>query len=131
MKDDQALLARVKARVMKAIREQATSRPANPQVVRLGDAAGWETVAAGIERKMFWSADEVRSCLVRVAPGTTVPGHLHEVDEECLVLAGSCRIGPDIELRTGDFHVGRRGTWHGDAYTETGATLYLRGSPVL
>lgn len=45
-----------------------------------------------------------------------------------MVLEGSLRIGDDLVLHAGDFHVGRQGSMHAAASTETGALVYLRGA---
>jgi quercetin dioxygenase-like cupin family protein len=68
--------------------------------------------------------------LLRLAAGTTVPGHAHTIHEECLVLEGTLKIGQDLVLHAGDFHVGIQGVPHADASTDTGAVVFLReGKP--
>lgn len=121
--DDDALIERVRRRVMEAIAED----PRPFRTVRTGPE-GWQTVAPGIERKLLWAADGAQSCLLRLAPGARVEGHLHRADEECVVLEGSVRIGSDLVLHAGDFHVGLRGTTHPVTTSDTGAVVYLRGA---
>lgn len=123
--DDDALIARVKARVMAAV---APPPAAAFRTVQAGAPDGWERLAPGIERKILWESQGARSCMMRFAPGAKVPAHVHGMDEECVVLEGSLRIEPDIVLQAGDFHVGRRGCAHGESVTQTGALVYLRGS---
>ncbi|MES3001046.1 MAG: cupin domain-containing protein [Pseudomonadota bacterium] len=120
---DEALIARVKSRVMAAVQGEVA---APNRTVRARD--GWQEIGPGIERKLLWDADGARSCMMRFAPGTMVPAHVHGLDEECVVLEGSFRIGREIVLHAGDFHVGRRGTSHEDAFTDTGVVVYLRGA---
>lgn len=67
--------------------------------------------------------------MLRLAPGAVVRGHLHPADEECVVLEGSLRIGSDLVLGQGDYHVAASGSVHEDVTTETGALLYIRGAP--
>ena len=121
--DDAHLLARVKARVMDTVR----SDPTQLRTVRASEGR-WEAVCPGVMRKMLWSSQDASSCLVRLEPGAVVEAHLHEIDEECIVLQGTLRIGDSLVLRAGDFHVGRRGTMHEAACSDTGALVYLRGA---
>lgn len=120
--DDEALLARVKARVMRSIQADAQHR-----TVR-AEEGFWRTIGPGIQRKVLWIDEATESCMVRLAPGARVHEHLHPMDEECVVLEGSLRIGADLLLRPGDFHVAARGSMHEPVTTETGALIYLRGA---
>lgn len=120
---DAALIARVKQRVLSAIRAEA----APPHhTVRAGHG-DWETVAAGVERKVLWDSGQARSWMVRLAPGAMVAAHAHPMDEECVVVQGSLRIG-DLLLEAGDFHVGRQGSQHALTTSEHGALVFLRGA---
>ncbi len=121
---DEALLARVKQCVIVAV---AKKSEALHGTVRAGVGV-WEPVAPGIERKLLWESLDTVSCMLRLAPGATVAAHGHLLDEECVVLEGSVRIGRDLVLRTGDFHVGVQGVAHGEASSDTGAVVYLRGA---
>jgi quercetin dioxygenase-like cupin family protein len=119
---DDALLARVKSRVLAAITNSL------PENLTVRSDEGWEPMAPGIERKLLWRTGETLACMLRCAPGATLPRHFHGVDEECIVLEGSMRIEPDIVLHAGDFHLGRQGSRHGAASTDTGCLVYLRGA---
>ena len=121
---DDALVARVHTRVMGEIR---SARQAQYRTVRAVEG-GWEELAPGVLRKMLLVTADAQSCLVRLAPGAQVPAHTHPVDEECVVLEGSVRIGADLVLGQGDFHVGRAGSVHGMTSSESGALVYLRGA---
>lgn len=123
--DDGRLLERVKNRVMAAVREDA--RPSY-RTVRATDAEGWQPMAPGVDRKLLWDTHGARSVMLRCAPGATVPPHIHGMDEECIVLEGTLKIGDALILHAGDFHVGRRGSAHEVAFTDTGALVYLRGA---
>ena len=120
---DDALLARVKARVMSAI----GSAPDRLHTVRAGDE-GWEVIAPGVLRKMLSVRGGTQSCLMRLAPGAIVAAHDHPLDEECVVLEGTLRIGRDLVLGVGDFHLAPHGSWHELATSDTGALVYLRGA---
>lgn len=121
---DAALLERVRQRVLRSLNNESAL---DHVTVRASDQ-GWETLAPGLLRKVLHEADGAISTLMRLAPGVVVPGHSHGIDEECMVLEGTLRIGPELLLHAGDFHVGRKGMAHGDASTDTGALVYLRGA---
>lgn len=122
--DDEGLIARVKARVLRAIGQQQPSF----DTTRAAEAA-WVTVRTGIERRVLCASLPGQPSLWRLAPGTSVEAHVHDCDEECLVLEGTLRIGDDLLLQPGDFHLARQGSSHGRVSTSTGALLYLRGAP--
>lgn len=125
--EDDALLARVRTRVMREV--SAQSQSALHTTVR-ADAVPWQRVAPGVERRVLFETDTTISSLLRLAAGTTVPGHAHPIHEECLVLEGTLKIGQDLVLHPGDFHVGLQGVAHADASTDTGAVVFLReGKP--
>lgn len=121
---DAALLERVRQRVLRTLNNESAL---DHVTIRAGDQ-GWQTMAPGLLRKVLHEADGAISTLMRLAPGVVVAGHSHGIDEECMVLEGTLRIGPDLLLHAGDFHVGRKGLPHGDASTDTGALVYLRGA---
>ena len=122
--EEEALLARVKSRVLSVIGSEAT--PPH-RTVRPADG-GWERMAPGVERKVLWVSAGAQSYMVRMDPGSSITAHSHAMDEECVVLEGTLHIGPDIVLSAGDFHVGRKGSTHELATTHTGALVYLRGA---
>ena len=122
---EDALIARVQARVMGVLGSRA-QRPYH--TVRASDSDGWQTIAPGVERKLLWSTPGEESCMMRLARGASVEAHAHLLDEECLVLEGTLRIGTSLVLKAGDFHVGRRGSAHELSTTDTGALVFLRGA---
>lgn len=121
---DAELIARVRKRVLAAVSRKSSALHCT---IRAEDGL-WEPISTGIERKVLWESDDALSCLLRLAPGAVATGHAHLIDEECVVLEGTLRIGPDLLLRVGDFHVGVAGVAHEEATTETGAVVYLRGA---
>lgn len=121
--DDAALLERVRVRVMHQL--AGHSQASLHKTVRTASAP-WQHVAPGVERKLLYESADAVSVLLRLAPGTRMPGHGHAIDEECLVLEGTLKIGADLILHAGDFHVGLKGIPHADASTDTGALVFLR-----
>lgn len=122
------LIARVKARVLAMIAREPKSSPYT--TVRTGHE-GWEEVAPGVQRKLLSAQVDGQPSLWRLASGATVPGHRHDVDEECLVLEGTVRIGADLVLHPGDYHLAPRGSAHPPVSSDEGALVYLRGAPQL
>jgi anti-sigma factor ChrR (cupin superfamily) len=119
---DDALIARVRAKVMDAVAQKSGALHCTVRA----DAGNWEPVAPGVERKLLWERGNAVSCMVRLAPGTSFPPHNHVIDEECVVLEGSLRIGSGPLLRPGDFHVGLNGIEHEAVSTQEGCLCFLR-----
>jgi len=65
----------------------------------------------------------------RVAPaGALLPAHRHPMDEECIVLEGTLKVGTRIEVGPGGYHLAHQGALHAPVSTRTGATIFLRGA---
>ena len=120
--DDVELIARVRAKVLHAVARDAGGLH---RTVRAG-AGEWLAVAPGVERKLLWEKGDATSCMIRLAPGATFPPHGHPIDEECVVMEGSLRIGSELLLRPGDFHVGLCGVEHETVSTDEGCVCFLR-----
>lgn len=120
----------------------AKPAPADPQVwkawqsnaaaglfTQRGDEAVWESVGIdGISiRRMFVDRERNQfTALVRMAPGTAYPRHLHNGPEECLVLQGDLRVGDTgIVLRQGDYQRAEPGSDHPIQSTENGCVLLI------
>lgn len=88
--------------------------------------AGWREMAAGALIKPLWQEGATASFLMRLAPGARLSGHPHQFDEECLMLSGEAFFG-DILLRAGEYQLAPRGLTHGEAYSESGALIYVHG----
>ena len=120
---DQVSLARVKRRVLARIAEDQAPRHVT---VRAQDG-DWQPFGRGLEIKVLHEAGGIMSYLLRLAPGAVLPGHRHPVDEECVVLEGSLRIGA-LEVGAGGFHLGRQDVLHMPIVSEGGAVVFLRGA---
>jgi quercetin dioxygenase-like cupin family protein len=88
----------------------------------------WQPFTDGVRIKVLHEADGVMAYLLRFAPGASIGAHRHPIDEECVVLEGSLRIGDDLVVHAGGFHLARGGTLHAAIGSDTGATIYLRGA---
>jgi quercetin dioxygenase-like cupin family protein len=92
--------------------------------IRAGDGA-WETIADGAEQKRLWRDGDFISRFIRLAPGSRLPAHAHEGEEECIMLAGEAFFG-DILVRAGEFHLAPDGSVHLETLSETGGLAFLR-----
>jgi quercetin dioxygenase-like cupin family protein len=90
----------------------------------------WERVAEGVEQKILWRDDDVISRLVRLAAGGRLPAHVHDGEEECIMLSGDAFFG-DLLVQAGDFHLAPPGSEHGVTTTDGGALAFLRGREIL
>ncbi|MBL8360853.1 MAG: cupin domain-containing protein [Rubrivivax sp.] len=94
--------------------------------VQHDQAAAWQPFAPGIWRRLLYRDGGAASMLYHALPGAQVPGHLHDHDEECLMLAGEL-FADDVLLRRGDYQLAPAGTRHGGVMTDTGALIYAHG----
>ena len=96
---DAAAVARVRSRLLRRIADDSIAR----HTAIPAEADGWHRFLPGIRRKVLHEAHGVMSYLLRFEPGAVLPAHRHPVDEECVVIEGSLRIGP-LQLGPGGFH---------------------------
>jgi hypothetical protein len=120
---DDAALARVRGRLMKRIAADSVQH----HHTVLADAGRWHALLPGIERKVLFEAGGVMSYLLRFAPGAVLPAHRHPVDEECVVLEGTLRIGA-LVLPAGSYHRVRQDVLDADSSSDAGALVFLRGA---
>src|SRR5579864_8994437 len=108
---------RMRARILKRAAETA---PMGMHTMRAAEGT-WQRVCPGVELKVLHveSANNMRSILLRMEPGSQVPLHSHTQEEQCLVLEGEVTLGEHI-FRPGDWHVAMPGTTHIDFATKTG-----------
>lgn len=88
------------------------------------------TAVPGISvRKLFVDPDADRvTMLVRMRAGASYPGHRHGGPEECYVLAGDIRVGPDLHMHAGDFQRADTGSVHPVQSTDHGCLLLITSS---
>lgn len=118
------MAARLRRKLMARIAQDATAR----HLTVKADEGDWHKFLPGIERKVLHAADGLMSYLLRLSPGAVLPAHRHPVDEECIVLSGVLRIGSELELPAGGFHLGRKDLPHAAITSYLGAVIYLRGA---
>lgn len=108
-----------------------TGPSANPDFTFL-DANEGEfepTAVPGIEaRRLFVDPENDRATmLVRMAPGTAYPPHVHGGLEECFVIAGDLSVG-EKRMKAGDFQRAETGSTHVVQSTEKGCVLLIVSS---
>lgn len=121
---DEDLLARVKHAVLARIAKASAAR----LLTVPSSADDWQPFLEGIQLKVLHETEGTMSYLLRLAPGAVLPAHRHPVDEECLVLEGSVRIGHEVLVESGGYHLAPGGRPHGQITSEGGALLFLRGA---
>jgi len=117
--------------VIRGIRRRVLERIAEAEDSHLTVQAGegrWQPFLDGVHIKVLHESAGTLSYLMRLQPGARVPAHRHPRDEECVVLEGSLRVGRQLELGPGGYHLAHRGALHAGLSTETGATVFLRGA---
>lgn len=92
--------------------------------VRTSDGQ-WRMLAPGVAMKMLHDDGAMQTFLLRLDAGASLPAHDHAVDELCVVLEGSVRLG-EIEVSRGDYHLAIAGSRHGRLVSPAGAVLFLR-----
>jgi len=115
----------------RAIRRKLMERVADADASHLtiaADAPGWQPFGEGVSIRPLREQGGVLSYLLRLAPCASLPPHRHPLDEECLVLEGWLRVGTQIELGPGGYHLAHQGALHATISTVTGATIFLRGA---
>ena len=87
----------------------------------------WQPFSPKVSIKILRRDVHTQSYLMRLEPGAVVLPHVHDQDEECMVLEGEVRIGQVI-VRQGAYHLAPRGLAHEPIHSEHGALLFLRGA---
>lgn len=117
------LIQRVRTRVLRGI---AAESVAHRELVPAGSLP-WRPFLPGIERQVLHESGGIMCYLLKFAPGAVLPAHRHPVDEECVVLQGSVRIGP-LALDAGSFQKVGSNALDADTTSDAGAVIYLRGA---
>lgn len=131
----------IRATLLERINQQPRPESANPQIwkrwtrddenrkllIRRSQEGAWEETGVEGVRVKRLLMDEARNqftALVRMAPGSSYPRHVHNSAEECLVLEGDIRMGDHV-LRAGDYQYAPSDSLHGVQSTEGGCLLLI------
>ena len=85
----------------------------------------WRSFVPGVMGKTLHDDGRTRTWLARMAPGATVPAHVHEGVEEILILEGSCILGRET-MNAGDFERAPHGSSHPEMRSASGCLLLIR-----
>ena len=88
----------------------------------------WKPFVDGVQIKVLHQDAGTMSYLLKLEPGARLPAHRHPADEECIVIEGSVRVGTQVTVGRGGYHLAHRGALHPTISTDTGATIFLRGA---
>jgi quercetin dioxygenase-like cupin family protein len=112
--------------VRERLRARVLERAGGIHVVR-ADAGEWVTLLPGIAVKRLRRdpVQRTETNLWRLDPGTIIPAHDHQEDEECLVLQGSI-VQDAVEYHAGDYLHARAGSRHVPLRAPHGALLLIR-----
>jgi quercetin dioxygenase-like cupin family protein len=125
--DDAALTPEVAARIRHRLLERVAQEQAGHLTVHPGPS-GWKPFSAGVLIKVLHRDGDAMSYLLKLAPGAALPAHRHPMDEECVVLEGRVRIGQELVLEAGGFHLAHKGALHATIGSDEGAIIFLRGA---
>jgi anti-sigma factor ChrR (cupin superfamily) len=120
---DEGAIERVRARLMKQV--AADSVPHHVAIA--AGESGWHRLLPGIQRKVLHEGGGVMSYLLKFEPGAVLPAHRHPLDEECVVIQGTLRIGP-LVLPPGSYHRVPKDVLDADSTSDEGAVIFLRGA---
>ena len=120
---DARAVQRVRSHLMQRIAAESTPH----HLAIAADAGRWHPLLPGIQRKVLHEEEGVMSYLLKFGPGAVLPAHRHPIDEECVVLEGTIRVGT-LVLGPGGFHRVRAGVLDADTTTDEGCVIYLRGA---
>ncbi|MBL8237721.1 MAG: cupin domain-containing protein [Bryobacterales bacterium] len=126
-----AIRPNIKDRLMAAARQTKPAGFEQPEpgvhVLRAGNGGWRETGYAGVTFKLLHLDKEtgMATSILRLQPGAQYPPHHHTQMEQCLVLSGDVRLGPNIHIFAGDYEKAFPGTDHESLTSETGCELLV------
>ncbi len=116
--------ASIKERLLDRVADEHTDAHTTVQP----DESSWSPFIPGVEIRVLHERAGAMSYLLRLQPGAKLPPHRHRHDETCVVLEGRVRIGRDLEIGPGGYHLAAEGTLHATVQSDSGALLFLHGA---
>lgn len=131
----------IRATLLDRIDHESRPTPVDPQIwkrwtrddenrkllIRRSQEGNWEETGVEgvcVKRLLMDEARNQFTALVRMAPGSSYPRHVHNSAEECLVLEGDIRMGDHV-LQAGDYQYAPSDSLHGVQSTEGGCLLLI------
>lgn len=87
----------------------------------------WEPLRPGVMLKPLFGVGERVSMLARLDKGSSVPTHVHECAEECLMIQGDMFLG-DVLLLEGEYQWAPGGTNHEMLHSDVGCVVFIHGA---
>jgi len=110
---------------MRVLNQFAASQVA-PSVVSIAAESGWMDVAPGVSMRLLHQHPDGRnSALFRLKPGARVDGHIHEFDEECLLLEGDFEYDDGRRFGSGDYMHNTKGSQHLGGFSPSGCLCLI------
>lgn len=113
-----------------AISQRIDEADSAPGTRSVPDADGvWEQIGPGITRKVV-HVDQVQGAqcyFVRMDRGAVLPTHAHHLDEHCVVLKGTLRVG-EGEFGPGTYHFAQAGMDHVTLEAVEAAEFFVFGA---
>ena len=119
--------ASLRARLLQRVADDAKGGDELGIATVSSSAGQWLPYAPGIMAKVLIGDERMRTMLVRMEMNASLAPHVHDGDEECFVLEGSCVMGGST-LKSGDYQLARAGSRHGDVFSATGCLLFVRST---
>lgn len=98
-----------------------------PPVTRHVEEGTWTEIATGVQQHVLRHDGGCYSRLIRMAPGTRVPGDDHDQDKEYMMIDGDVFFG-DILLHAGDYHLAPAGSSHSLIESDNGALFFVHST---
>ncbi len=95
--------------------------------VTAGEGVWRETSSPDVSMRRLFRDGGAITALVRMQPGSRLPGHHHLTAEQFYILEGDAHVGGQV-LHKGDYYRAARATTHGVTHTEGGCTFLLISS---
>ena len=89
----------------------------------------WIALGRGVDICELNRGEDVRTFLLRMQPGSRLPGHAHARDEECYLIEGDAFFGDDLYLTAGDYQFLPAGSTHAPMRSPKGCIALIRGQP--
>ncbi len=120
----------LKDRILSSVQKSEVVLAANSGFAFVrADEGAWRELSSGVRAKSLFATTDngISTMLVRMLPGSTIPGHRHDVIEELLLLEGDCYCAGQC-LHAGDYHRAEGGSVHGATFTERGCLMIVHTS---
>ncbi len=93
------------------------------------DGGEWQDLAPGVARRVLHRFADQESCMLRFAPGASLPAGALPIDQESLIVEGEVYYGRKVAT-LGDYWIGSAGQPGPEMASDDGAVVFVRGARV-